>query len=177
MCESGDSVDKTSSWRIRRLRVGDAAALGRFYNGLSEASRRTFRPLGWHTTVDVCAKIVDANQTGEKYDLVAVCCSDSGTGPEIVGWSFVWDLRSEQPNLGLGIADAYQGRGLGGAIIEQVLGGVRDIGLEQVYLIVVQDNHVARGLYERRGFVRYGELVGDDGLAYYQMVAELGGAD
>ena len=54
-----------------------------------------------------------------------------------------------------------------------VLEEARERGLAQVYLIVVQDNHIARGLYERRGFVRYGEMEGDDGLAYYQMVAEL----
>jgi ribosomal protein S18 acetylase RimI-like enzyme len=171
--KSSEPVDSVAKWSIRQLRDGDAAALARFYNGLSEASRRTFRPLGWHTTVDACAKVVAGNRTEEKYDLVAVRDVGPSAEPEIIGWSFVWDLGSEKPNLGLGIADACQGQGLGGAMIDRVLGDVEELGLKQVYLIVVQDNHVARGLYERRGFVRYGECVGDDGLAYYQMVADL----
>ena len=168
-----------SQWCIRQLWQGDAAALARFYNGLSEASRTTFRPLGWQTTVAACAKTIDGNLSGQKYDLVATLGVNSngsklGVAPEIVGWGFVWDVESERPNLGLGIADAYHGRGLGGTLIDRVLKDVAKAGLRRVYLIVVQDNHVAYRLYESRGFVRYGEMVGDDGLAYYRMVAELG---
>jgi len=168
--------DQVSEWRIRRLQPGDAGALARFYNGLSEASRRTFRPLGWHTTEEACAEIGAANQAESKYDLVAVrniAGQRSGAGGDISGWGFVWDLHSERPNFGLGIADAHQGQGLGGALMDRVLADVRTAGLERVYLIVVQDNHVAYGLYQRRGFVRYGEHVGEDGLAYYEMVNEL----
>jgi hypothetical protein len=43
-----------------------------------------------------------------------------------------------------------------------------------VHLTVVQDNLVAFRLYESRGFARYGELVGSDGLPYYQMAVDLG---
>jgi ribosomal protein S18 acetylase RimI-like enzyme len=60
---------------------------------------------------------------------------------------------------------------LGGTLMDRVLEDVRAMGVGRVYLIVVQDNHVAVGLYQRRGFVRYGERVGDDGLAYFEMVA------
>ena len=165
--------DQVSEWRIRRLQPGDAGALARFYNGLSEASRRTFRPLGWHTTEEACAEIVAANQAGTKHDLVAVPRSSPNADREVAGWGFVWDLHSEKPNFGLGIADAHQGQSLGGALMDRVLADVRALGLKRVYLIVVQDNHVAYGLYQRRGFVRYGERVGDDGLAYYEMVNEL----
>ena len=162
----------TCAWGIRRLRPGDARALARFYNGLSEASRRTFRPLGWHTTEEACAEIGAANQAGIKYDLVAVPRLGPDAGRRIMGWGFVWDLHSDKPNFGLGIADAHQGQGLGGALMDRVLADVRRAGLERVYLIVVQDNRVAVGLYRRRGFVRYGERVGEDGLAYYEMVNE-----
>ena len=159
---------------VRRLRPGDGEALARFYNGLSEASRRTFRPLGWQTRADVCAKVVEGNVAGTQYDLVAVSHVSPGGGSEIVGWSFVWDLGSEEPNFGLGVADAWQGQGVGGALMDRVLAGARGAGVSRVYLIVVQDNLVAYGMYARRGFVRYGELVGEDGLAYFKMVAELG---
>jgi ribosomal protein S18 acetylase RimI-like enzyme len=115
---------------------------------------------------------VEGNRAGVQYDLVAVEGVGAGVEPRIVGWSFVWDLSAEKPNLGLGIADAYQGQGLGSSMIDQVLADVQAVGLKRVYLIVVQDNHVAWGLYESRGFLRYGECEGDDGLAYYQMVLE-----
>jgi putative acetyltransferase len=158
---------------IRRLQAEDAWALAAFYNGLSERSRTTFRPLGWTTIVEVCAGIVEDNLPGSsqqatKYDLVAF---HRGC---IVGWSFIWDLYANEPTFGLGVADAYQGRGLGAALIDQVMAAARRLGLNRVYLTVVQKNHVAWELYERRGFVRYSEFVGKDGLAYYRMVATLG---
>ena len=100
-------------WEMRRLRAGDAEALARFYNGLSAGSRRTFRPLGWQTTADACAEVVKGNLAETQYDLVAVADWCPGVGSEIVGWSFVWGLGSEEPNFGLGVADAYQGQGMG----------------------------------------------------------------
>jgi ribosomal protein S18 acetylase RimI-like enzyme len=180
-------MTETIGMTIRRLQAGDACELGdirgledaralaEFYNGLSEGSRTTFRPLGWTTTVEACARIVQGNlsggsnadERGTRYDLVAVHRG------RIVGWGFIWDLHTAEPIFGLGIADAYQGRGLGAALMDRVMAAARRFGLGRVYLTVVQDNHVAWRLYERRGFVRYGEFVGDDELAYYRMVATL----
>ena len=39
---------------IRRIRPEDGNALVEFYNGLSESSKRTFRPIDYKTTLDVC---------------------------------------------------------------------------------------------------------------------------
>jgi GNAT superfamily N-acetyltransferase len=180
--------ENQNGWIIRRLAPGDAAALAEFYNGLSERSRRTFRPLGWTTDAETCAGIVrdnivrdniardnlackerdastpeDGLGKGDKYDLVAL------DGTQIVGWSFVWRLNSDEPEFGLGIADAYQGRGLGAALMDRVLDVTRGLGVATLYLTVVQDNHVARQMYGRRGFRRTGEFVGEDGLAYFKM--------
>ncbi len=166
---------ETDTVYFRRLAPGDAAALEAFYNGLSEASKRTFRPLGVTTTVETCAAIASAN-TGPhptKYDLVAVC-SDA-----IVGWGFVWGLDGanpeSEPMLGLAVADVYHGRGVGTRLITEVMTWAHNAGLPRVLLTVVQDNAVAWRLYEKQGFVRYGEFVGDDGLPYYRMRAETEG--
>lgn len=155
---------------IRRLQPGDAGALTSFYNALSDRSRRTFRPLGLSTTTGACEEIVRDNlpEFDVRYDLVAV------EGEHIVGWSFLWDLGSEQPAFGLGIADHYQGRGLGTQLMDRVMTEARERGLGQVHLTVVQDNEVAWAMYERRGFVRCGAFTAEDGLDYFSMVAELG---
>jgi ribosomal protein S18 acetylase RimI-like enzyme len=154
---------------IRRLQPGDAANLASFYNTLSNRSRRTFRPLGLSTTIETCEKTVQDNlpDADVRYDLVAV---DDG---QIVGWSFLWDLGSDQPMFGLGIADHYQGQGLGSRLMDRVMAEARGRGLGQVRLTVVQDNDVARAMYERRGFVRCGAFTAEDGLDYFRMVAEL----
>lgn len=154
---------------IRQLRPGDTGALASFYNGLSAASKRTFRPLGEQTTVDACSAIVADNRPGvdTKFDLVAL------DGGPIVGWSFVWGLDSGEPTFGLAVADACHGRGLGAALMDRVLQAVCGRGLPKVFLTVVQDNEIAWKMYQKRGFVRYGEFVGQDGLPYFRMAAEL----
>lgn len=156
----------------RRLTAEDGPALAAFYNGLSAASKRTFRPLGETTTADICRQIGadNAGNTATKYDIVAV------DGEAIVGWSFLWSLAAvdpeEGPVFGLAVADAYHGQGIGTALMRTVMDWADDHNLPQVILTVVQDNGVAQHLYRQQGFVRYGEFVGDDGLPYDRMRRE-----
>lgn len=154
---------------IRRLMTGDAESLAAFYNGLSMASRRTFRPLGEKTAVDRCEEVVCGNQPeiDEKFDLVAVHEN------VIIGWSFIWKLDSDEPVFGLGVADACHGQGIGSALMDRVMEEARRRNLPRVLLTVVQDNEVAWRMYEKRGFVRYGEFVGEDGLPYFRMAVTL----
>jgi ribosomal protein S18 acetylase RimI-like enzyme len=155
---------------IRRLQSGDAHALAAFYNGLSPRSKRTFRPLGETTTLDACQAIVEDNVFDkDRFDLVATV-QTAAEKSTIVGWSFLWSLGSPEPTFGLCVADGYQKKGLGGQLMDRVIAEAGTRGLAQVHLTVVQDNVVAQGMYERRGFVRCRAFVGDDGLPYYGMV-------
>lgn len=159
-----------ASLLIRRLRPADAEALAAFYNGLSKASIRTFRPLGTKTAADVCLKLALKNgiEKDIRFDLLAL------HGPRVVGWCFLWDLDRRKPKFGLGIADAHHGQGLGGTLMDRVMQAAHDRRLARVFLTVVKDNVVAWRLYEQRGFVRYEEYVSkDDGETYLRMVCGL----
>ncbi len=154
---------------IRQIKSGDENVLVDFYNGLSESSIQTFRPLGYKTTLSVCEDIIQDNspEIDKKFDLVAL------HETRIVGWSFLWNIESNEPTFGLGVADDFQGKGLGSKLIDSAMKTARERGLKKVLLTVVQDNQVAWQMYERRGFVKYGKFVGEDGLDYFRMVAEL----
>lgn len=156
---------------IRRLAPGDTNALLAFYNQLSAAAKRTFRPIGPVALPEVCAGIVadNINGAGTKYDLVAVADG------RIIGWSFLWKLDTDEPVFGLAVADAYHGQGLGTALMTRVMQAARELRLPTVYLTVVTDNTVAWRLYEKQGFVKYGEFVGEDGLPYFKMKAAVDG--
>lgn len=154
---------------IRQIKSGDENALVEFYNGLSESSKRTFRPIGVTTTSDVCKNIIQDNspEIGKKFDLVAL------HDTQIIGWGFLWNIQSGEPTFGLGVADDFQGQGLGSKLMDSVMEVARERRLKKVLLTAVQDNEVAWKLYEKRGFVKYGEFVGEDGLDYFRMAAEL----
>lgn len=170
MMTDDDLLNEAPAALIRPLRDGDAPALLAFYNGLSRASIRTFRPLRERTTLEVCETIVrdHAGGRGTRYDLAA---ERAGA---IIGWAFLVGLDKAEPSLGLGVADAYHGQGWGSALLDRLLAWAREVALARVYLIAVKDNDRAVCLYQSRGFVVYGEFFDErDQLPYLRMVAEL----
>ncbi|MEZ5276108.1 MAG: GNAT family N-acetyltransferase [Opitutaceae bacterium] len=163
-----------ASIRFSRLGPEHGPDLCEFYNNLSRASLRTFRPLGTKTTIRVCRAIARDNQPDRdiKFDRVAWC---SGI---IVGWGFLWHLDSAEPDLGLGVADDFQGRGIGTRLVREVMAEAKRREVERVCLIVVKENEWAQKIYQRVGFQVRGEFVDDsDGLTYYRMSAEVGKVD
>ena len=164
-------MDPSTTLAIRRLRPDDAPALYDFYERLSPSSKRTFAPFGQHPALAQYENVVHDNDAAvdAKFDLVAV---EENSG-RIAGWGFVWDLSSDQPIFGLGVADEYHGQGVGRDLMDGVLDAMRQRGLRKLYLTVVTDNARAWQMYTRRGFVRYDEFTGEDGLPYYRMAAEL----
>lgn len=155
---------------FRSLDRSDAPELFAFYAALSSASLRTFRPLGLKTSLEACAQVVRDNFSAppRRFDFVA--CEQGA----IVGWSFVDQLTGERPNLGIGVADQLQGRGVGTALIERTLARARQLGLATLYLMVVQDNRRAIEWYQHHGFETYGEEFDEgDQLPYFHMLAHL----
>lgn len=161
---------KVDSVVIRPLAKNNAAALLNFYNGLSAASIRTFRPLGDKTTYEVCQRIVDENLNTpiKRYDLTCWYAA------ALVGWAFIANLHDDCPEVGLAVADSWQGKKVGKNLLGQLLGWAVSSGLPKVCLIVVTDNQRAIHLYKNHGFVIYGEKFDQaDQLSYFQMVANL----
>jgi putative acetyltransferase len=65
--------------------------------------------------------------------------------------------RAHVGSIAMGVHDAYQGRGAGGALMAALLTMAdRWLGLRRVELTVYADNARAIGLYEKHGFVREG---------------------
>lgn len=157
---------RQASIDLRHLQAGDAPALLAFYNGLSPATIRTFRPLREQTTLAVCEEIVQANSvdSGHRVDIGA------WHGEALVGWGFLERLDSDQPQLGLGVTDALQGQGLGRALLDQLLSTARLSARAAIYLIVVNDNQRAISLYKSCGFVIYDEQFDhEDQVTYFYM--------
>ena len=155
---------------IRRLEPEDAAALCHFYNELSDGSKRLFHPLGEKINEEQCRLIAEQNlpERETKYDLVALL------GERVVGWAFLWNDADKpgEASLGIAVTDDAQGGGLGKRLITELLAAAPARGLVRIRLTVVQDNAIARRLYEACGFFRTGSFVGKDGLDYFSMMKE-----
>lgn len=65
--------------------------------------------------------------------------------------------RSHTASLGIGVHDAYQGRGIGRALVGELVAIAEDwMDIRRLELTVFTDNAAAIALYERLGFIREG---------------------
>ncbi|MBL9210493.1 MAG: GNAT family N-acetyltransferase [Opitutaceae bacterium] len=135
---------------VRRLGAGDVAALPRFFAGLAAATRAVFLPHATDTAT--LARCIERDQRG--LDRAYVLDVDGG----IVGYFFLWEFDQPVPLLGLGLADAWQGRGLGDQMLARLIADARSAGRTAVELTTVPGNTRALAVYQRAGFVHVGDV-------------------
>lgn len=139
-----------------RIAATDRAALQRFHAGLSAATRAVFLPHAYDDAT--LARAVERDRRG--HDRTYALRS----GGKIVGYFFLWEFDQPVPLLGLGLADAWQGQGLGAPMLRRLLNDAHAAGCEAVELTTVLTNDRALRLYKRAGFQDVGvvdNLAGD----------------
>jgi len=129
---------------IRPLRAGDGPALQRFNAALSEASRGVFLPHAYDEAT--VARMIARADAGTDLTYVAVA------GADIVGYFFLWDIADPVPSLGIGLAEAYQNRGLGAHCLQLLIDDARAAGCDGIDLTTVPTNARAFALYRKMGF-------------------------
>lgn len=82
------------------------------------------------------------------------------------GYGYVAD---DVPEIGMGVAAAHRGRGVGSTLLAGCIEQARELGWRALSLSVEDGNVAARSLYERHGFVVVGRNGGSD-----TMLRELG---
>lgn len=142
--------------RIRRAEPGDAAGL------VALARAIAAEPEGWLLADDAWRSVADerrylraARAMGDAAVLVA-----EAPGGELVGrLSVARDVHpasSHVADLGVMVARAWRGRGVGRALMEAAAAWAREAGIEKLELHVFPHNAAAIALYDRLGYVREG---------------------
>jgi RimJ/RimL family protein N-acetyltransferase len=142
---SGDVV------RVRQVRPGDAPALARAYANLGEQSRYrrffTVMPELPEATLEAAADVDHENHEA----LVAVPLLSS----EIVGeCRFI--RRADQPDsadLGVTVVDAWQGRGLGSALLARMSERALEVGIEYFTAEILAENRTMLSMLPSLGKV------------------------
>jgi GNAT superfamily N-acetyltransferase len=149
--------------KIEVLTADAASALQRFYNELSSGFRRLFRPMGWNMIYADCARICHDCAQGKRFDVVL------RAGQKIVGWAFLAGMDRDVPSLGIGLAEAWCGKGYGRQLMERLIQEAKSRKKKGIALIHVKENEAAGALYRKCGFQVTGERTGGDGNAYWEM--------
>ena len=147
--ETALAVPALGAARFHCLRAADADLLYTFFRMLGPQTRAWFRP---HTpwTYDVAQ---DLAAQAEDPDFIRFLVLVAEDGKEIpAGYGFFENLQSTRPVLGIAVADAYQERGLGQAIMRHLSAVARQLGKKRIILTVDGDNRRARHVYAKLGF-------------------------
>jgi GNAT superfamily N-acetyltransferase len=122
---------------IRPVRPADLAALSGFFAGLSVQTRylRFFAPV----TPNCALLRLLSGGAGTINALVAVACGG------IVGHAMAADQTTAQgartTDIGVVVADAWQGRGVGSALVGALIAGAQARGVTSVTMDVLPGNH------------------------------------
>lgn len=79
-------------------------------------------------------------------------CRVACDGPHVIGYAILMIALDEAHLLNLAVAAGWQGRGIGRAFLDHMLGIARGAGVQIVYLEVRPSNLAARHLYRQAGF-------------------------
>jgi RimJ/RimL family protein N-acetyltransferase len=144
--------------QFRPVRAGDEEGLLAFFrDGLSPRSQYLFCP---HDPLEPERCLVEFGERirrhAEHRDLTLVVEREG----VIAGYFFLWRLdRSDgkPPTLGIGLADALHGQGIGAAMMDCLIDRARALGLPAIKLTHESTNERASRLYQSRCFVYTGE--------------------
>lgn len=83
-------------------------------------------------------------------------CQGVWVGDELIGYTIVMPAMEEAHLLNLAVDSRWQGRGIGGRILQQLIDRSRQTTCEVIYLEVRPSNLAALALYDRFGFRQLG---------------------
>lgn len=153
--------DAAPTWSLRCAGAGDVDALQRFVAALSLRTRvqRFFAPLR-----ELPAELVERLRRGDVRHRFVVAASTSDAAIVALG-DVAWTEAPPAPRaeLGLVLADAWQGRGLGRALLERLAAEAVRGGAREALLEVLATNRAMLSLAARCGFALAAHP-GDDDL-------------
>jgi len=100
---------------------------------------------------------VDVEARAESWDLTGCFVADADG--EIVGGINVQATRHGYGDLGMHVARAWRGRGVGSALMVRAIAWAREQGLHKLSLAVFPHNAAGIALYRKYGFVEEGRRV------------------
>jgi len=148
------------SYEVRPICAGDLEVLERFGASLSAWSKEMFCPYPWDDAARLGPALEEAIQQhlGRRNAAYLVL-----SGEKPVGFFFLWNLKENEaglqiPELGEGVIDECQGRGLGSFMLDMLTELAFVTGKDAVELTTDLRNERAKRLYESRGYELLGTI-------------------
>jgi RimJ/RimL family protein N-acetyltransferase len=150
-------------WQLRSVREEDVPRLVSFRDALGPASRALFCPYPWDDPAvlpQALARSIQSAREGTDASFVLLA------GEAVRGHFFLWKAGGnphsrahgvDVPELGVAVADAFHGRGLGLLSVRVLQEVARELGRDAIELTTATTNDAGWHVYRKAGF----EYVGD----------------
>jgi ribosomal-protein-alanine N-acetyltransferase len=112
-------------------------------------------------------------ELGTPFARLTVAVDESGSRPQLVGYSCRWRVTDEVHLLNVAVHPTRRGSGLGRTLVEAVIGEARTTRARTMFLEVRAGNVAARRLYRQLGFRDLGIRRGYYGPGQDAIVMEL----
>ena len=158
------TLPEQETFRIRNLRDGDAAALHTFAGQLGAVARDLFCPYPWDDEQQLNAAFQAAITQAVRRIDASYLLEHNGTA---IGHFFLWKAGGnpraqahgvEVCELGIAIADAFQGRGFGGLAMNILQAAAKSVNADAIELTTALFNENGWNTYLRAGFEYVGIL-------------------
>lgn len=174
--EFGVSI-KGRSYRVRP--ITEAREVIEFGIGLSDWSKDMFCPYAWDDdskAEPALRELIINHLTGR--DLAYLLYEEKSP----IGFFFLWGMERNAselliPELGEGIVDAHQNRGLGGLALDMLTDISEIAGVDAVELTTDPRNVIAKRLYESRGYELLGSIFNPLEIDQTKSIEELSQAE
>ncbi|MFA6293658.1 MAG: GNAT family N-acetyltransferase [Victivallales bacterium] len=150
---------------IRSLQDGDLPLLQEFGAKLGPASKDLFCPYPWNDPETLPAAFQKAIQNSRARIDASYLIESAGHG--VIGHFFLWkaggnphsrEYQVEVPELGVAIADGFQGKGLGWLSVRILQAVATDLHADAIELTTAFANDAGWKTYQRCGFQHIGDI-------------------
>jgi RimJ/RimL family protein N-acetyltransferase len=146
---------------IRPIEAVDASGLSDFYAALSPESRaRRFLGASRGISQEMAARFAGADHIIDD-GLVAVLHEQGPRDGQIVGHATLTSDGARPPEIAFAVADAWQRRGIGTALLREVIGVADRRGIPRLNAVLLADNVAMRRLLAKAGWAS--RITGLDG--------------
>ena len=137
-----------SSVRIRELNSGDLPMISEFFDQMAGDTRAMFNR---NDANRIRATEFFAGKGAPDQMQFAAVISEGGA-EQMVGYVFLWDLKTRIPWLGIAVRESWKGRHLGRILLEHAERHALEQGCGGIMLTSVPANIRAHSLYARMGY-------------------------
>lgn len=153
-------------FQVRSLQQGDDQVLKQFAENLSSTSQELFCPYPWNNPTELSPALAKAVEDSLAQIDAAFVMLNSQAQP--VGHFFLWKIggnslsqkfQIEVPELGIAIADVYQGKGLGTQAVQFLQNLARGLNKDAIELTTAMGNEGGFNTYQKAGFEYVGNIL------------------